>query len=324
MRMNVVRKRRHRSWGLGRADGRRLGRPARGCSGPVAALCVVVGSVIGSGIFIVPATVAARCPRSGRSRGLGPRRTVQPGRGTDPRRAGGDAAARRGPYVYLREAYGPVPAFLFGWTEFLVIRTGSMATLAAAFALYFSQIVPPPAGAARRGLAGGGGRARRWPSWRRSTSSAPQRGGQAPGGRHGAEGRGDRRDDRSCRSCSAVADPDRLAPVWPRSVDSGSVPRRSWLAMVGVLWTYDGWVNSTALAEEIRDPERNIPRAIIGGHPDPDRPLPRRRRWPITSSCRWPRSPRPRTEGGSPRAVAADFCQSLARRPGAGGDRRWS
>ena len=36
-------------------------------------------------------------------------------------------------------------------------------------------------------------------------------------------------------------------------------------AMVGVLWTYDGWVNASSLAEEIKDPGRNIPLALIGG-----------------------------------------------------------
>ena len=51
-----------------------------------------------------------------------------------------------GPYVYLRAAYGPLPAFLFGWAEFLVVRAGSMATLAAAFSRYFAQVVPAPAG----------------------------------------------------------------------------------------------------------------------------------------------------------------------------------
>ena len=51
-----------------------------------------------------------------------------------------------GPYVYLREAYGRLPAFLFGWSEFLINRTGSMATLATAFSQYFAQIVGPPAG----------------------------------------------------------------------------------------------------------------------------------------------------------------------------------
>lgn len=40
-------------------------------------------------------------------------------------------------------AYGRLPAFLFGWTEFTVARTGSMATLAAAFARYFVLLVRP-------------------------------------------------------------------------------------------------------------------------------------------------------------------------------------
>ena len=42
-----------------------------------------------------------------------------------------------GLYVYLRVAYGALPAFLFGWVEFLIVRSGSMATLAAAFATLF-------------------------------------------------------------------------------------------------------------------------------------------------------------------------------------------
>ena len=45
--------------------------------------------------------------------------------------------------------------------------------------------------------------------------------------------------------------------------------------MVGVLWAYDGWVNVTPLAEEIRDPGRNIPRALILGMAVADRALPR-------------------------------------------------
>src|SRR5436305_11785787 len=50
------------------------------------------------------------------------------------------------PYVYLWDSYGRLPAFLFGCTEFLVIRTGSTAALAAAFARYFDRLVPAPRG----------------------------------------------------------------------------------------------------------------------------------------------------------------------------------
>ena len=64
-----------------------------------------------------------------------------------------------GPYVYLREAFGRLPAFLFGWTELLMVRTGSIATLASAFGLYFALLVPAPAGIPAAGL---GDRRRRW------------------------------------------------------------------------------------------------------------------------------------------------------------------
>src|SRR5437868_1960393 len=107
--------------------------------GPIEAFCVVVGCVIGSGIFIVPAGVARDVPA------LGPIVLVWVGGGVS-RGAGALTLAELGamlpqaggPYVYLRVAYGALPAFLFGWTEFLVVRAGSMATLAAAFARYFA------------------------------------------------------------------------------------------------------------------------------------------------------------------------------------------
>ncbi len=47
-----------------------------------------------------------------------------------------------GQYVYLREAYGPLPGFLFGWKMFLVNMTGSIAALGMAFAEYFGRFVP--------------------------------------------------------------------------------------------------------------------------------------------------------------------------------------
>jgi amino acid transporter len=52
-----------------------------------------------------------------------------------------------------------------------------------------------------------------------------------------------------------------LSPVWPAHVD-GSIVSGMMVAMVGVLWAYDGWMNLTPLAEEVRDPGRNIPRAL--------------------------------------------------------------
>src|SRR3954452_24118532 len=114
--------------------------------GPTEAFCVVVGSVIGSGIFLVPASVARDVPFvggivlvwivGGLFSAAGALTLAE---------LGAMMPHAGGPYVFLRAAYGRIPAFLFGWAEFTVVRTGSMATLAAAFARYFVQLVPPPA-----------------------------------------------------------------------------------------------------------------------------------------------------------------------------------
>ena len=122
---------------------------------------MVVGSVIGSGIFLVPAKVAQDVPFmsgivlvwviGGIFSGAGALTLAE---------LGAMLPQAGGLYVYLRAAYGALPAFLFGWVEFLVVRSGSMATLAAAFARYFAQLVPAARLDSRRGLAGRRGRAR--------------------------------------------------------------------------------------------------------------------------------------------------------------------
>jgi amino acid transporter len=233
--------------------------------GPVAAFCVVVGSVIGSGIFLVPATVAKNVPFlsgivlvwviGGLFSGAGALTLAELGAMLP--RAGGL-------YVFLRVAYGALPAFLFGWVEFLVVRSGSMATLAAAFARYFAQpeLCPPPksippeiwqAGAAILAMAvvtvvnvlG----ARRGGTLQVIGTVLKVGGVLALIGLPFVVGGG----------TSA-----NFAPIWPVG-GSGSFLAGMTAAMVGVLWAYDGWSNVTPLAEEIRDPARNIPRALIWG-----------------------------------------------------------
>lgn len=95
---------------------------------------IVVGTMIGSGIFIVPASVAASVESpililavwavGGILSFFGALSLSE---------LGALYPQAGGMYVYLREAYGPVVAFLFGWTLFLIIDSGSMATLAVAF-----------------------------------------------------------------------------------------------------------------------------------------------------------------------------------------------
>src|SRR5437016_336675 len=104
---------------------------------------IVAGSMIGSGIFIVSADIARQVGAAGwllvvwgvtgaltviAALTYGELAAMMP-------RAGGQ-------YVYLREAYGPLWGFLYGWTLFLVIQTGTIAAVAVAFARFLGVLAP--------------------------------------------------------------------------------------------------------------------------------------------------------------------------------------
>jgi APA family basic amino acid/polyamine antiporter len=104
---------------------------------------VVIGSMIGSGIFIVSADMARTVGASGwllvawlvagaltviGALSYGELAAMMP-------RAGGQ-------YVYLREAFSPLWGFLYGWTLFLVIQTGTIAAVSVGFARYLGVLVP--------------------------------------------------------------------------------------------------------------------------------------------------------------------------------------
>jgi APA family basic amino acid/polyamine antiporter len=107
------------------------------------ASAIVAGSMIGSGIFIVSADVARTVGSPGwllvvwglsavvtilGALSYGELAAMMP-------RAGGQ-------YIYLREAYSPLVGFLYGWTLFLVIQTGTIAAVAVAFAKFLGVLVP--------------------------------------------------------------------------------------------------------------------------------------------------------------------------------------
>ncbi|HVP13546.1 MAG TPA: amino acid permease [Phycisphaerae bacterium] len=104
---------------------------------------IVAGSMIGSGVFIVSADIARQVGSSGwllavwvftglmtvaAALSYGELGAMMP-------KAGGQ-------YVYLREAYSPLWAFLYGWTLFLVIQTGTIAAVAIGFAKFLGVLVP--------------------------------------------------------------------------------------------------------------------------------------------------------------------------------------
>jgi len=104
---------------------------------------IVAGSMIGSGIFIVPADIARQVGSAGwlimvwvvtglltiaAALSYGELAAMMP-------KAGGQ-------YVYLRESYSPLWGFLYGWTLFLVIQTGTIAAVAVGFARFLGVLVP--------------------------------------------------------------------------------------------------------------------------------------------------------------------------------------
>ena len=111
--------------------------------GPFDATMLVAGSMIGSGIFIVSADIARQVGSAGwllAVWGVTGALTVSAALSY------GELAAMMpragGQYVYLREAYSPLWGFLYGWTLFLVIQTGTIAAVAVAFARFFGVLAP--------------------------------------------------------------------------------------------------------------------------------------------------------------------------------------
>lgn len=107
------------------------------------ATTLVIGSMIGSGIFIVAADIARQVQSPGL---LILTWVITAALTMTAALSYGELAAAfpqaGGQYVYLREAFGPLSAFLYGWTLFLVIQTGTIAAVAVAFAKFAGVLVP--------------------------------------------------------------------------------------------------------------------------------------------------------------------------------------
>jgi amino acid transporter len=163
-----------------------------------------------------------------------------------------------GIYVFLKETYGPVPAFLFGWTELLVIRPSALGAIAMIFAEYLQYLIPAHlqaffpvrvvAAAAIVILALANIRSVAWGAAVQNASTIAKVAALV-GLAMVAFLLGD-------GSAGALAQPMSFAPL-------------SWggfgVALIAVLWAYDGWADLTFMAGEVRDPGRTLPRALLGG-----------------------------------------------------------
>jgi APA family basic amino acid/polyamine antiporter len=218
-------------------------------------IAVSVGVAIGSGIFRVPATVAAQlqspgailvCWVLGGIVALCGALSVAELAGAMPRSGG--------IFAYLLEAYGPLPAFLFGWTELVVIRAaalGAIATIFAEYLSYFMHLTPSQVrhvAAAAIVLIGvinylGVQRAAALQS---VTTVLKYLVLMALG---------------LLAFTASGGTAAHFVPAWGAGVSLSLLAT----ALIPVLWTYDGWADPATMAGEISDPQRNLPRALIAG-----------------------------------------------------------
>jgi len=218
-------------------------------------IAVSVGVAIGSGIFRVPATVAAQlqapgpillCWVLGGIVALCGALTVAELAGALPRSGG--------IFAYLLESYGPLPAFLFGWTELVVIRAAALGAIATIFAEYLGYFVPLSGAQVRYTAAlaivliG----AINYLGVQRAAAvlgatTAVKYALLLALGLLAFTARG-----------GSVA---HFTAAWPAVLSLSALAS----ALIPVLWTYDGWADPASMAGEISNPQRNLPLALITG-----------------------------------------------------------
>ena len=220
---------------------------------------IVIGTVIGSGIFIVPGAVLRQ---SGGSVGLALLVWLVAGvlsllGALTYAELGGMHPKAGGLYIYIRDAFGPFPAFLFGWTLFFVIGSGSVATLAVASVAYLGHLVPLGQVAARMTAVGmialiavinvrgtlGSARVQAWSTFLKVVGIVGMSGLFLLRGRGLHELHGG---------------------IWPAAV-TGRILSGVGLSMIGTLWAYEGWLYVTYSAGEVKNPQRTFHRGIVLG-----------------------------------------------------------
>ena len=240
------------------------------------AAAIVVGTVIGSGIFLVPQSMIQRVGTPGMVFGIfvfggllslfgaltyAELAAMLP-------EAGGE-------YNYLREAYGPLWGYLYGWTQMWVAKSGSIATLATAFFYYFANFfpdaervfytVPLPIGP------GGGPLELRYGQLMAMALIMALAVVNYFGVKIGGE----------VQVAVTIVKVALIAFIIVAGLGSGrgqfgnfatSTPVTGgagaaafFAALVAALWAYDGWNNVSMVASEIQRPQRNLPLALVWG-----------------------------------------------------------
>lgn len=219
---------------------------------------LVIGNVIGSGIFLVPSNVLRQ---SGESVTVASAVWLVGGilsllGALSYAELGAMDRGSGGLYAFIRDGFGPLPAFLYGWTLFFVIGSGTVATLAVAAANYMGQFATLSP-LAKKAIATALIALMAIINVRGTRESASVQ-NMATGIKVVAilvmsvilfslgDGGG------------AAAAPTPSAP-------SGATLSGVGLSIIAVLWAYEGWQYVTFAAGEATDPQRSFPRAIILG-----------------------------------------------------------
>ncbi len=219
------------------------------------AVAVLVGSTIGSGIFRVPASVAERLQDPGPVLlawvlggviALFGALTLAELAGAMPRSGG--------VFAYILEAFGPLPAFLFGWSELAVIRASALGAIATIFAEYLGYFIPltpfqvrliAAAGVVSVGLLNYLGVSRA--SVVMNLVTILKYGALAVLG--------------LLAFSAGEGSWDHFSPAW----GSGLNLSLTGTALIAIMWTYDGWADLSFMGGEVKNPGRTLPMALIIG-----------------------------------------------------------
>jgi len=213
----------------------------------------VLGSVIGSGIFLTTGMMAAKLPSATLllvAWAVGG--VIALTGGLTYAELGSMFPNSGGVYVYLREAFGPLPAFLYGWAAFLVFWSGGIAAVAVGFAEYMRYFTPalPSALLAVGAIVTLGG-----------INYVGVRSGNATNV------------VLTIAKVSGLAALPAIAifaakttPHWTPVVPAIPNPLAAFgVAMIAVLWTNDAWYCVTWIAGEMKRPQRNLPLSLVYG-----------------------------------------------------------
>lgn len=226
------------------------------------ATMVVVGGIIGAGIFINPAIVAARLPSGalviaawvfGGAIALAGAFIFAELAAALPQ-AGGE-------YAYLRDAYHPLVGFLFGWASLFLIQGGGIAAVAITFAQYLLRLIgragasPTPIAFAALALLALVNVLGVKPGSRLLNALVIAKIGILAilivGGLSVAPG------------AAAAGSPGVPSPLSPSLPALGVLGFGA--ALVPIFFSYGGWQSANLVAEETRDPRRTLPRALVAG-----------------------------------------------------------